>query len=303
MSSTRSGGSYIATRRWPRGWTWSEADCRAGVVEYHSETAGNAGDRTRCQAPLTDLCPPPRPCGRACVGHDFLPWPVTVACPPPGRIRAARTLRRRRRQQREIDHGASFRDGARAACCEDMSPQELSRRVIWRTAGRRTAPHDSPVSPGQAATYAVDSLLGDSSAMRKVRAQVAAAAASGANVLICGPARQRPGTRGPGDPLPSVGDARAKLIPIDCAVDELTSSCGGHSTPWPSSPAITRNGRRCCWKTSNSSPRRIKRSCCRQSGIACSRRDYRDDSSRHAPRAAAAAAAAAESSNRPRTTK
>jgi DNA-binding NtrC family response regulator len=64
--------------------------------------------------------------------------------------------------------------------------------------------------------YAIESLLGNSSTMQKLRAQVAAAAASGANTLISG----RPGT-GRGHVARAIhyhtaGATPAKLVPIDC---------------------------------------------------------------------------------------
>ena len=69
----------------------------------------------------------------------------------------------------------------------------------------------------------MNSLLGDSTAMRKVRAQVAAAAASGANVLLYGPAGSGRGHIARAIHYGAGADPAPKLIPVQCEVasDEL----------------------------------------------------------------------------------
>ena len=54
--------------------------------------------------------------------------------------------------------------------------------------------------------------------MRKVRAQVAAAAASGANSLICGPRGSGRGHVARAIHYQASGDRDAKLIPFDCDI-------------------------------------------------------------------------------------
>jgi DNA-binding NtrC family response regulator len=102
---------------------------------------------------------------------------------------------------------------------EDLSPQEVagepSADELHRTIRQ--------FRRGQAATYSMNSLLGVSSAMRKVRAQVAAAANSAANVLVIGPAGSGRGHIARAIHYRTSGDLASKLIPVQCDVagDEL----------------------------------------------------------------------------------
>ena len=85
-------------------------------VEYHSETAGNADDRTRFDVPLTDLCPPPRAlAGEPCVG--------TISLPGPRRSLVHRQaefvpLDASQSGQRQRSRSDACRRGAGAACRE-----------------------------------------------------------------------------------------------------------------------------------------------------------------------------------------
>jgi DNA-binding NtrC family response regulator len=204
------------------------------LVEFHSESDTNAEDG---DPPLTDLCPPPQAfVGEPCTG--------TISC----LARDGRLVHRRAsfvpigvssagRSARDGQPGAAPPNGVLALAAEqDLSPHELAAEIsgdpqaddLHRTIRR--------FRRAQASRYSIESLLGDSSAMAKVRAQVAAAAASGANVLICG----QPGS-GRGHVAraihyeASTGDT-AKLVPLDCklltednlrrAMDALRTAAG-----------------------------------------------------------------------------
>jgi DNA-binding NtrC family response regulator len=68
----------------------------------------------------------------------------------------------------------------------------------------------------QASRYSIESLLGNSLVMQKVRSQLAAASASGANTLICGPPGSGRGHAARAIHYCAATDAGSKLIPIDC---------------------------------------------------------------------------------------
>ncbi len=68
----------------------------------------------------------------------------------------------------------------------------------------------------QASRYSIESLLGNSLSMQKVRAQVTAAAVCGANVLVCGPRGSGRGHIARAIHYCTAGDAAAKLVPIEC---------------------------------------------------------------------------------------
>jgi DNA-binding NtrC family response regulator len=98
----------------------------------------------------------------------------------------------------------------------DLSPQELARSNDEPSADElhraiRTFRRQ------QATEYSLESLLGESDAIRKVRAQVVAAAASQAHVLVRG--RRGMGREHIGRAVHyQARDAAGKLIPIDCPV-------------------------------------------------------------------------------------
>ena len=176
------------------------------LVEYHSEPAGAPTADRESAAPLADLCPPPRAlAGESCGG--------TISC-------VARDGRLVHRRADFVPLASQSSDEPPAtlvllATC-DMSPQEVTSSAepsadqLHRTIRQ--------FRRAQAAHYAIESLLGDSSAICKVRAQVAAAAASGANVLVVG--REGSGRRHVARAIHyhSAGEAAARLVPVDCEV-------------------------------------------------------------------------------------
>jgi DNA-binding NtrC family response regulator len=68
----------------------------------------------------------------------------------------------------------------------------------------------------QAGRYSIESLLGSSAAIQKVRAQVAAAVASGANTLICGPPGSGRGHVARAIHYCAASDGGTRLVPVDC---------------------------------------------------------------------------------------
>ena len=99
----------------------------------------------------------------------------------------------------------------------DMSPQELAAELSDEPSADELHRAIRSFRRGQAAEYALESLLGESAGMRKVRAQVAAAAASQANVLVRG--RRGTGREHVARAIHyQAKDAAGKLVPIDCAV-------------------------------------------------------------------------------------
>jgi DNA-binding NtrC family response regulator len=105
----------------------------------------------------------------------------------------------------------------------DLTPQELAADLSGEPSADELHRIIRQFRRAQAAQYATETLLGENAAMCKVRAQVAAAAASGANTLICG----RPGT-GRSHVARAIhyraaGDSHVKLVPVDCelANDDL----------------------------------------------------------------------------------
>ena len=104
----------------------------------------------------------------------------------------------------------------------DLSPQEFAAEVSADPSADELHRTIRRLRRSQAANYAIESLLGDSGEMQKVRAQVVAAAASGANALIVG----QPGT-GRGHVARAIhyrvaGETAVKLVPVNCemATDE-----------------------------------------------------------------------------------
>jgi DNA-binding NtrC family response regulator len=175
-------------------------------VEYHSEAAGDWSARGDSAPPLTDLCPPPQALAGdrtrgtvSCFGRDgrlvhrqaeFLPLPLA---------------------------GASSGGVLVLLAAADMSPHELATELSTEPSADELHRAIRSFRRGQATEFALESLLGESPGMRKVRAQVVAAAASQANVLIHG-------LRGTGREHVAraihyqAKEAAGKLVPIDCAV-------------------------------------------------------------------------------------
>ena len=160
-------------------------------VEYHSEYQAGSADngRNRRPAPLNDLSPPPEAmAGVECAG--------TVSCV----ARDGRLVHRRAEfkplasETKRVARRAGTAGVAPARCGvlvlldgSDMSPEELSARMSREPTGDELHHIIRRFRRTQAAEHAVESLIGECSAMRRVRSQVVAAAASQANVLICGP--------------------------------------------------------------------------------------------------------------------
>jgi DNA-binding NtrC family response regulator len=184
------------------------------VVEYHSVLPGDASEKADSKAPLADLCPPPRAfSGDACSG--------TISC-------AARGGRLAHRQAEFIpidsaNEAASGKNGDAGGVLvllstRDMSPVELAAEVSSDPSADQLHRTIRQFRRAQTRHYAIESLLGSSPEITKVRAQVAAAATSGANVLILG----RPGS-GRGHVARAIhyhtiGDSPIQLMPVDCAL-------------------------------------------------------------------------------------
>jgi DNA-binding NtrC family response regulator len=153
-------------------------------VEYHSLPNG-AAESTRTPARLlTDLCPPPV----ALVGKQCSGTVATVA-------REGRLIHRRADFLPLID-GETAGDGNGAASAPagilvllapvDMLPHELTAEVAEEAAPDELHRAIRRFRQTQSEEYVIESLLGTSSAIEKVRAQVAAAAAGRASVLVRG---------------------------------------------------------------------------------------------------------------------
>jgi DNA-binding NtrC family response regulator len=106
---------------------------------------------------------------------------------------------------------------------DDLSPQEVAAELSGEPTPDELHRAIRQFRRGQAAHYALHSLLGHSPAMRKVRAQVAAAAASGANVLVLGPTGSGRGHVARAIHYQAAPDPAPKLIALQCEVvsDEL----------------------------------------------------------------------------------
>jgi DNA-binding NtrC family response regulator len=100
----------------------------------------------------------------------------------------------------------------------DMAPAELSSTLAGDPPADELHRTIRQFRRAQTAAYAIESLLGDSAAMRKVRAQVVAAAASGANCLIFGPHGSGRGHIARAIHYQGSSDLAIRLIPFDCAL-------------------------------------------------------------------------------------
>lgn len=191
--------------------TWLELDSAritGRLVEYHSE---RDTDEAKADSPLTDLCPPPRAlAGEACSG--------TISCA----VRSGRLAHRQAqfvplRAQQGPRHSQGY--SILVLLGElDLTPHDLAAESASDPTSDELHRAIRRFRRAQAGSYGVQSLLGDSTAMQKVRAQVEAAAASGANALIVG----QPGT-GRAHVARAIhyraaGEATIKLVPVDCAL-------------------------------------------------------------------------------------
>jgi transcriptional regulator with PAS, ATPase and Fis domain len=182
---------------------WLELDSKRIVgrlVEYHSEPEAEDESPRELAGPLAGLCPPPRAlAGEAATG--------TASC----LARDGRLIHRR----------ADFvplHVGVLALLAEtNLSPHELSAEFSAETATDDLHRAIRRFRRAQVGRYAIETLLGKSTAMQKVRSQVVAAAASGANVLVSG----RPGTGrarvARAIHYHAAGNTIGKLVPIDGA--------------------------------------------------------------------------------------
>jgi DNA-binding NtrC family response regulator len=188
------------------------------VVEYHSEPHDNDSDGN--DAPLTDLCPPPKAlAGEACMG--------TLSC-------VGRGGRLVHRKAEFIPLAASRRAASRSQASSrperfavlvlldetDMSTQEVTSELSGEAAADELHRTIRRFKRSQSKRYSIESLLGSSAAMQKVRAQVSAAAASGANTLVIGPRGSGRGHVARAIHYRALSDAATRLIAVNC--EELT---------------------------------------------------------------------------------
>jgi DNA-binding NtrC family response regulator len=189
-------------------------------VEYHSVTAEGETPR-QSMGLLTELCPPPAAlAGTQCAGTvatvardgrlihrraDFLP--LTIDEPSQG-----------------IKDGGNGATGSRMGmlvllASDDMSSQELSLELSAEPTPDELHRTIRRFRQNQAEQYAVDTLLGTSSGIERVRAQVSAAATSRAHVLIRG--RRKSGRAHVARSIfyqQADAETSARLIPLDCAM-------------------------------------------------------------------------------------
>jgi transcriptional regulator with PAS, ATPase and Fis domain len=177
-------------------------------VEYHSEPNSTDSKAREPVGPLTELCPPPIAlAGTQCAG--------TVAS-----LGRDGRLVHRRAVFVPLASVGSERAGVLVLLSSvDLSPQELSETISTDPTPDELHRAIRRFRHSQSETYTVESLVGISSGIQKVRAQVAAAAAGTANVLIRGP-------RGSGRAhvarsihyRRTGGNSDCKLVSLDCAV-------------------------------------------------------------------------------------
>jgi transcriptional regulator with AAA-type ATPase domain len=195
-------------------------------VEYHSEPEAGASSAASETSPLAALCPPPHAlAGERCSG--------TISC-------VARDGRLVHRHAEFFPLGGV--DAETEQCSTGKRPVRPARGgVLVLLAGTNLTTHDlaKEISRestadelhrairrfrrAQATQYSLPSLLGDSSAMHKARAQVSAAAGSGANVLIVGSPGSGRAHAARAIHYRTAADAGVKLVPLDCrvATDDL----------------------------------------------------------------------------------
>jgi DNA-binding NtrC family response regulator len=178
-------------------------------VEYHSEpeTDETAATARGSTGPLAGLCPPPR----ALAGEQCLATVSQVA-------RDGRLVHRRADFLPLASAGSPQCGVLAVLAAGDLTPEELAADLSSEPTADELHRAIRRFRRTQARQYAIESLVGNSSAMRKVRDQVAVAAASGANVLVCGPPGSGRGHVARAIHYQAAGDAGPKLVPVDCAV-------------------------------------------------------------------------------------
>jgi DNA-binding NtrC family response regulator len=191
--------------------SWMELEPKRIIdrrVEYHSEEP-RPEEVARDAAPLTDLCPPPGTfAGDAMCG--------TVSCQDrEGRIR--------HRAAEFVPLGEPLRatHGTQNAVLvllhvADLSPQEVADQVSGQHAADDLHRIIRRFRQNQAQRHSIHSLLGSSTAMKKVRAQIEAAAASGANTLIRGRSGSGRSHAALAIHYQSGRPDENRLIPLDC---------------------------------------------------------------------------------------
>lgn len=185
-------------------------------VEYHSEEQKSDEKVRDDTAPLTDLCPSPRAlAGEAGAG--------TISC----QARDGRMLHRaaefvpldswagKKRKQPSDGKDPQLFAVLVLLAREEMSPQEIASGVVSQGSADELHRTIRRFRRGQSSHYSIKSLLGSSSAMKKVRSQVDAAAASGANVLIFGNLGSGRAHIARAIHYKNAADD-AKLLPVDC---------------------------------------------------------------------------------------
>jgi transcriptional regulator with PAS, ATPase and Fis domain len=154
-------------------------------VEFHSEEPASEQAVRSDTAPLTDLCPPPLAlAGQRSAG--------TISClARDGHMlhRAAQFIPLGQKRTRKSNQPQTSAPNAVLVllAAQDLSPQEIAAAVSGGATTDELHRTIRRFRRGQANRYSIKSLLGVSAAMQKVRAQIDAAAASGADVLISGP--------------------------------------------------------------------------------------------------------------------
>jgi DNA-binding NtrC family response regulator len=202
--------------------SWIDLDSKQIIgrrVEFHSEEPKTKELLEADSAPLTDLCPPPSAlAGETIVG--------TISCATrDGRLRhrAAEFITLGRRQRRKTTGTSS--ESAYVSLLvvlgsADLTPQEVAAEVSGEPTVDELHRTIRRFRRGQAQRYSIQSLLGSSSAMQKVRAQVEVAVASAANVLICGPRGSGRSHVARAIHHHAAGDREISLLPVKC--DSLT---------------------------------------------------------------------------------
>jgi DNA-binding NtrC family response regulator len=184
------------------------------LVEYHSEPPVDE-EEAREDGPLTDLCPPPQAlAGAACTG--------TLS----SMARGGRLVHRlaefvplgsdHEKTGRKIDASLPVCGVLALLAAADLSTQELSAGYSTNPTADQLHRTIRRFRKAQASRYSIESLLGTSLAMQKVRAQLAAAAASGANTLVCGARGSGRGHAARAIHYCAARDAEARLLPVDC---------------------------------------------------------------------------------------
>jgi transcriptional regulator with PAS, ATPase and Fis domain len=173
-------------------------------VEYHSEPSPSDADSPETLGPLAALCPPP-------AALSGKPTSGTVSCI----ARDGRLVHRRAEfvPLSEEAGGVLVILGA-----TDMSPHDVAAEIAGEPSADDLHLAIRRFRHTQAGRHGLPSLVGHHSAVQKVRDQVAAAAASGANVLIVGPAGSGRGHAARTIHYRATTHVEAALVPLDCRV-------------------------------------------------------------------------------------